>query len=190
VLYSLKEILAERAKFSLSKVNIATHHGCHYTKVFYDEVTGGLWEYPTLLDEICAAFSATLVDYSERSSCCGLGFSHLIDVDEYTEATSFRKLESVLAEEPDLIVTMCAGCQLILDRFQRQFEERLNRVRTCVKRLTTRSIVTRSRQVKRRMPSIFDDRYSPLLKRWRPFEVSKSESSYVDAMEHLKRNRY
>ena len=128
VLYSLKEILAERAKFSLSKVNIATHHGCHYTKVFYDEVTGGLWEYPTLLDEICAAFSATLVDYSERSSCCGLGFSHLIDVDEYTEATSFRKLESVLAEEPDLIVTMCAGCQLILDRFQRQFEERLNRV--------------------------------------------------------------
>jgi len=41
VLYSLKEILAERAKFSLSEVNIATHHGCHYTKVFYDEVTGG-----------------------------------------------------------------------------------------------------------------------------------------------------
>jgi heterodisulfide reductase subunit B1 len=128
VLYSLKDVLAERAKFSLSNVNIATHHGCHYTKVFYDEVTGGLWEYPTLLDEICAAFSATLVDYSERSSCCGLGFSHLIGVDEYTESTSFRKLESVLAEEPDLIVTMCAGCQLILDRFQRQFEERFDRV--------------------------------------------------------------
>ncbi len=128
VLYSLKEILAERAKFSLSQVHIATHHGCHYTKVFYDEVTGGLWEYPTLLDEICAAFSATLVDYSERSSCCGLGFSHLIGVDEYTESTSFRKLESILAEEPDLIVTMCAGCQLILDRFQRQFEERFNHV--------------------------------------------------------------
>jgi heterodisulfide reductase subunit B len=87
-----------------------------------------LWEYPTLLDEICAAFSATLVDYSERSSCCGLGFSHLIDADEYTESTSFRKLESVLAEEPDIIVTMCAGCQLILDSFQRQFEERFNRV--------------------------------------------------------------
>ena len=48
--------------------------------------------------------------------------------DEYTESTSFRKLESITAEEPDLIVTMCAGCQLILDRFQRQFEERFNRV--------------------------------------------------------------
>jgi heterodisulfide reductase subunit B len=128
VLYTLKEILAERAKLSLSDVNIATHHGCHYTKVFYDEVTGGLWEYPTLLDEICAAFSGTLVDYSERSLCCGLGYSHLISADEYPESISFRKLESVLSEKPDVIVTMCAGCQFMLDKFQRHFEERLNHV--------------------------------------------------------------
>ncbi len=128
VLYALKEVLAERARLSLSDVNIATHHGCHYTKVFYDEVTGGLWEYPTLLDEICAAFSGTLVDYSERSLCCGLGYSHLISGDEYPESISFRKLESVLSEKPDVIVTMCAGCQFMLDKFQRQFEERLNNV--------------------------------------------------------------
>ncbi|MGA7075215.1 MAG: heterodisulfide reductase-related iron-sulfur binding cluster, partial [Halobacteriota archaeon] len=126
VLYTMKEILAERARLSLSGVNIATHHGCHYTKVFYDEVMGGFWEYPILLDEICTTFSANLVDYSERSACCGLGFSHCISVDEYTESTSFRKLESILSEEPDVIVTMCAGCQLILDRFQLQFQEQLN----------------------------------------------------------------
>ena len=128
VLYAIKEILAERARFSLSDVNIATHHGCHYTKVFYDEITGGLWEYPTLLDEICAAFSAKLIDYSERSLCCGLGFSHLISADQYTESTSFRKLESIVSEGPDVIVTMCAGCQLVLDKYQRQFKEQLKRV--------------------------------------------------------------
>ena len=128
VLYAMREVLAERAKLSLSDVTVATHHGCHYTKVFYDEVTGGLWEYPTLLDEICTAFSATTVDYSERSLCCGLGFTHLIDADEYTQSTSFRKLESITAAQPDLIVTMCAGCQFVLDRFQRQFEDRLDRV--------------------------------------------------------------
>ena len=127
VLYAIKEILAERARFSLSDVSIATHHGCHYTKVFYDETTGGLWEYPTLLDEICAAFSAKLVDYSERSLCCGLGFSHLISLDEYTESTSFRKLESIISEGPDVIVTMCAGCQLVLDKYQHQFKEQLER---------------------------------------------------------------
>jgi heterodisulfide reductase subunit B len=127
ILYAIKEILAERARFSLSDVNIATHHGCHYTKVFYDEITGGLWEYPTLLDEICAAFSANLVDYSERSLCCGLGFSHLISLDQYTESTSFRKLESIMSEEPDVIVTMCAGCQLVLDKYQRHFKEQLKR---------------------------------------------------------------
>jgi heterodisulfide reductase subunit B len=128
VLYAMREVLAERAKLSLSDVNVATHHGCHYTKVFYDEVTGGLWEYPTLLDEICEAFSATTVDYAERSLCCGLGFLHLIDADEYTQSTSYRKLESITAEQPDLIVTMCAGCQLVLDRFQHKFEDRLDRV--------------------------------------------------------------
>lgn len=128
VLYAMKEILAERATLSLADVNIATHHGCHYTKVFYDEITGGFWEYPTLLDEICATFSGKLVDYSERSLCCGLGFSHLLSLDEYTESTSFRKLESIVSGEPDVIVTMCAGCQLVLDKYQRQFEERLNRV--------------------------------------------------------------
>jgi heterodisulfide reductase subunit B len=128
ILYAIKEILAERARFCLSDVNIATHHGCHYTKMFYDEIIGGLWEYPTLLDEICAAFSAKLVDYSERSLCCGLGFSHLISVDQYTESTSFRKLESIVSEEPDVIVTMCAGCQLVLDKYQRQFKKQLQRV--------------------------------------------------------------
>jgi heterodisulfide reductase subunit B len=128
VLYAMKEILAGRARLSLSGITIATHHGCHYTKAFYDEVVSGPWEYPTLLDEICAAFSGTLLDYSERSLCCGLGYSHLIGADEYPELISFRKLESALSEKPDVIVTMCAGCQFMLDRFQRQFEERLKTV--------------------------------------------------------------
>ncbi|MGZ4929834.1 MAG: heterodisulfide reductase-related iron-sulfur binding cluster [Halobacteriota archaeon] len=125
VLYLIRDHLAERAKLSLSQLKIATHHGCHYTKVFYDQVIGGLWEYPHLLDDICASFSATLVDYSERSLCCGMGFSNLVSANDYTAVTSLRKLESILADEPDVIVTMCAGCQLILDRFQKRYEHRL-----------------------------------------------------------------
>ncbi len=125
VLYVIKERLAERAKLSLSELTIATHHGCHYTKVFYDQVLGGLWESPHLLDDICTNFSATLVDYSERSLCCGMGFSNLIGANDYTALTSLRKLESILADRPDVIVTMCAGCQLILDRFQKKHEHHL-----------------------------------------------------------------
>ncbi len=125
VLYVIKDSLAERAKSSLSQLKIATHHGCHYTKVFYDEVVGGLWEYPRLLDDICASFSGTLVDYSERSLCCGMGFSNLLSENDYSASTSLRKLESILADEPDVIVTMCAGCQLILDRFQKKHAYRL-----------------------------------------------------------------
>jgi heterodisulfide reductase subunit B len=90
--------------------------------VFYDEVVSGLWEYPTLLEEICAAFSGTLVDYSERSLCCGMGFSNFITESDYTESIALLKLESILAEEPDVIVTMCGACQAVLDHLQKRFE--------------------------------------------------------------------
>jgi len=124
-LHAIRDSLAERAKLSLSQTSVATHHGCHYTKVFYDQVIGGLWECPKLLDDICASFSATPIDYSERSLCCGMGFSNFVSSNDYTESTSFTKLDSILSEKPDVIVTMCAGCQLTLDRFQKKFEKRL-----------------------------------------------------------------
>ncbi len=125
VLHVIKDSLAERAKSSLSQLKIATHHGCHYTKVFYDQVIGGLWEYPRLLDDICASFSATLVDYSERSLCCGMGFSNFLSENDYSAVTCQRKLESVLTDRPDVIVTMCAGCQVTLDHFQKKYARRL-----------------------------------------------------------------
>ncbi len=125
VLYAIKDSLAERAKLSLSQLKVATHHGCHYTKVFYDQVVGGLWEYPRLLDDICSSFSATLVDYSERSLCCGMGFSNLLSTNDYSSATCQRKLESILTDRPDVIVTMCAGCQVMLDHFQKKYERHM-----------------------------------------------------------------
>ena len=128
VLYAMKESLIERARLSLSGLKIATHHGCHYTKVFYEEVIGGLWEYPTLLDDICSSFSGTLVDYSERSLCCGIGFSHFVRSSDYTGSIGLLKLESILAEEPDVIVTMCGACQTVLDHLQKRFEKKLERV--------------------------------------------------------------
>jgi heterodisulfide reductase subunit B len=128
VLYAMKESLIERATLSLTGLKIATHHGCHYSKVFYDEVTGGSWEYPTLLDEICAEFSGTLLDYSERSLCCGMGFSNFVTSSDYTESIALLKLKSILAEEPDVIITMCGACQAVLDHLQKRFEKKFERV--------------------------------------------------------------
>lgn len=44
VLYAMKESLIERTRLSLSGLKIATHHGCHYNKIFYDEIVGGHWD--------------------------------------------------------------------------------------------------------------------------------------------------
>lgn len=128
VIHSLRDTLNKRSRGSLNGIRIATHHGCHYTKIFYDEIIGGTWEYPTLLDEIFEPFSPELIDYPERTLCCGLGFTHLIGDRVYTEATALRKLESILSETPDVIVTMCAGCQAVLDTYQKSFENRLDHV--------------------------------------------------------------
>jgi heterodisulfide reductase subunit B len=39
-----------------------------------------------------------------------MGISNFITESDYTESIALLKLESILAEEPDVIVTMCGAC--------------------------------------------------------------------------------
>lgn len=57
-----------------------------------------------------------------------MGFSHFVNSSDYTESIGLLKLESILAEDPDVIVTMCGTCQTILDNFQNRFEKKFERV--------------------------------------------------------------
>lgn len=123
IVYALRQKLKDMAKFSLNGIRIATHHGCHYSKIFYQEVASGEWERPTVLDETAKTFGADIVEYKERGLCCGMGFHHLMIDRDYTKATAFRKLESISGACPDIILTQCPGCQLILDYMQPSFRK-------------------------------------------------------------------
>ena len=112
------ERLQSLAKYSLRGLRAVTHHGCHYTKIYYKEVASGNFERPTLLDRIVEGFGAKVVDYPERSLCCGLGFHHIMLYPDYTQAVTRRKYPGILEANPDLLVTMCAGCTLSLDMCQ------------------------------------------------------------------------
>ena len=57
-----------------------------------------------------------------------MGFSNFVTSSEYTESIALLKLESILAEEPDVIVTMCGACQAVLDHLQKRFEKNFERV--------------------------------------------------------------
>jgi heterodisulfide reductase subunit B len=112
------EKLQVRAKYSLKGLRAVTHHGCHYSKIYYREVASGNFERPTVLDQVLEGFGCKVVDYPERSLCCGLGFHHIMLYPDYTRAVTRRKYSGIVEANPDLLVTMCAGCTLSLDMCQ------------------------------------------------------------------------
>ena len=118
VLYEHRNEILRGLKYNLEGIKVVTHHGCHYTKIFYDDVKAGDPEHPVLLDEIATSLGAEVLDYSERSLCCGMGFNHLLLDQEYCKKIARRKLESIKKVNPDLILVHCPGCLLTLDRFQ------------------------------------------------------------------------
>jgi len=119
IVHHYKDKLAEMAEFNLNGLRVATHHGCHYTKCFYEDVVVGDWEYPEVLDQIAEAFGAQRVDYQERTLCCGMGFRHLMVNRDYTRTVNLRKLRSIkTAGGADLILCNCVGCYALLDWLQ------------------------------------------------------------------------
>jgi len=119
VVYAHMEELKELAEYSLDGIKVATHHGCHYTKIFYSDIATGDWEHPIVLDKIAENFGATSVDYSEKTLCCGMGFRHTLINRDYSRTVMLKKLKSMKAKDPDLLLVQCPGCSLNLDYYQK-----------------------------------------------------------------------
>ncbi|MCD1293930.1 heterodisulfide reductase [Methanocella sp. CWC-04] len=113
----LDDITAKSVR-SLSGIKAVTHHGCHYTKIFYRDVASGNFERPMVLDNIAKAFGCDIVEYGERSLCCGMGFHHTLTESEYPEEVLKRKFSSIRDAGPDVIITQCPGCIFNLDHYQ------------------------------------------------------------------------
>lgn len=110
--------IQSKASISFSGLRAVTHHGCHYSKIFYEEVAAGDFERPAVIDDIAAGLGCKIADYPERSLCCGMGFHHAIIDSEYPRAVLKRKLDSILEASPDVIITQCPGCTFNLDYYQ------------------------------------------------------------------------
>lgn len=107
--------ICTKSIYSLSNIKAVTHHGCHYSKFFYEEIKAGNLENPRVLDEILKLFGCEVRDYSEDFLCCGSGLGHN---QEYSQKTFDRKIKSIKSVNPDLIVTMCPQCTFTLDYYQ------------------------------------------------------------------------
>ena len=118
VIHKNRDRLSGMLEYSLEGMRLVTHHGCHYAKIFYEDVKVGDSEHPMLLDEIATSLGADVVEYTERGLCCGMGFRHLLLDQEYCKKIALRKLTSMKKVKPDLILVHCPGCLLTLDHFQ------------------------------------------------------------------------
>jgi heterodisulfide reductase subunit B/heterodisulfide reductase subunit C len=114
ILWAHRDRIKENVKHNLNGLRVATHNGCHYTKMFRKSAV------LNLLDELVAITGAEPLDYAEKSLCCGMGFDHTVEPERryLTRIIARRKLLSAKEAGAELILVACPGCQITLDRNQ------------------------------------------------------------------------
>ncbi len=125
VFYRYRGQLAQLMKYRLvdmttgRPLKVVDHVGCHYNKIFPSKSVGGT-EYCDVLTAMIREWGGDEVDYPERRHCCGMGFRQCMirPNRSFTVACARKKFESMAPFAPDLIITNCPGCGLVLDREQ------------------------------------------------------------------------
>ncbi|MDY6932451.1 MAG: heterodisulfide reductase-related iron-sulfur binding cluster [Halobacteriota archaeon] len=116
--YRLKSRIKEMIEFDCDGLKVATHSGCHYTKMFKESAI------PNLLDELISVTCTKPVYYTEKNLCCGMGFKHALENRDLSRSVATRKLRSIKDSGADIVIYSCPGCQVTLDRNQRYIEEK------------------------------------------------------------------
>lgn len=118
IIYNKKEQLKKHLKYDLSNFRIATHHGCHYCKVHYNDTIGGVRN-PHILDEIIECCGCkTIGFYDHKRTTCGSGFRQRYSNKELSLKVTKDKLESLKEDNVDILVHLCPNCHVQFDRYQ------------------------------------------------------------------------
>lgn len=124
VLYYLKDKIPEHKQRDISGLNIATHHGCHYCKVHYDDTLCG-YRNPEVIDKICEVMdSPALKWYDQKPRHCGGGFRQRYANRDLSLDATVDKFLSLHREKIDVLLVMCPNCQVQFDRYQYVLEEK------------------------------------------------------------------
>ena len=114
IVWAQRERIKDKVKHSLRGLRVATHNGCHYTKMFRKSAK------LNLLEELVSITGAEPLDYAEKSLCCGMGFDHTVEPARryLTRIIARRKLLAAKEAGADVMLVACPGCQITLDRNQ------------------------------------------------------------------------
>lgn len=126
IFFNKKEDISKLVQLDLSNLRVATHHACHYCKVYFNDTMEGVRD-PNLLDGIVAALGVETVGwYDHKKVTCGSGFRQIFTNKEISLAVTAEKLLSLKENNVEILIHMCPNCQMQFDRYQPYIEKKLD----------------------------------------------------------------
>jgi heterodisulfide reductase subunit B len=109
-------------KRPLTGLRVAPYLGCLVSRPDLDR-RWAQHEQPRELDRLMAALGADVVDFAERTACCG---GHMTQI---SPDVAWRLLERIVGgadkAQADLLVTVCPMCQMNVDSYQGEMDRHL-----------------------------------------------------------------
>jgi len=125
VFYQWKEAIKDQIVVDFSDIRIASHHGCHFYKLFPKDALGDP-ENVQGLDELVKITGAESISwYPEKNLCCGSGFRHRFLNRELSYAAAYDKLMSVKDAGAEILINMCPMCAFQFDRSEALIEKKM-----------------------------------------------------------------
>ena len=107
ILYGRKDEIKKHIKYDLSDYKIATHHGCHYCKVHYEDTIAGVRD-PNVIDELVEACGCETIGwYDHKRATCGTGFRQRYSNPDLSFTATADKMNSLADEDIDILVHLC-----------------------------------------------------------------------------------
>lgn len=127
ILYGKKDEIKNHIKYDLSQYKIATHHGCHYCKVHYEDTIAGVRD-PNIIDELIEACGCKTIGwYDHKRASCGTGFRQRYSNPDLSFTATADKMNSLKDEGVEIVVHLCPNCHIQFDRYQPLISKREGR---------------------------------------------------------------
>lgn len=126
ILWKKTDEIKDIPKIDLSNFNMASHHACHYCKVYYKDTIGNVRN-PMIIEDLAKACGVKTVDwYDQKRTTCGAGFRQRFTNLDLSLKVTAEKLVNLQENNVDILLHMCPNCQMQFDRYQPVIEKRLN----------------------------------------------------------------
>jgi heterodisulfide reductase subunit B len=126
ILFKKKDEIAKLINVDFSRFKIATHHACHYCKVYSEDLILEDYREPELLDALLESLEIkTIGGYNSKISTCGAGFRQRFVNKPLSMKVTGEKLLELNELNVDILIHMCPNCQMQFDRYQPYLSKQL-----------------------------------------------------------------